>query len=54
MAVLLAAAAVMAGRAMWIDSALALLLSSLVVNVAVLKFFRLRTFQAPLAREEEL
>jgi multicomponent Na+:H+ antiporter subunit F len=51
-AVICAALAVAAGRAEWIDVALALVLGGFVLNVAVLKFFRTRTFQAPLAREE--
>lgn len=45
-----AAAAAAAGRADWVDAALALLFAALVTNAAVLKFFRARTFQAPLAR----
>lgn len=50
-----AAAAVLAQRADYVDAAFVLLLSGLVVNVAILKFFRLGTFQAPLAlrREQE-
>ena len=41
---------VAAGQAMWIDVSFALLLGALVLNAAVFKFFRSRTFQAPLAR----
>lgn len=51
-ALICAAIAVAMGNAQWIDVALALTLGSFVVNLALLKFFRIRTFQAPLAREE--
>ncbi len=44
-----AALAVALGRSEWIDVAFALALGGLVLNVAGLKFFRARTFQAPLA-----
>lgn len=54
LAVIAASAAVMAAQAVWIDVALAFVFGLLVVNVAVLKFFRTRTFQAPLARAEDL
>ncbi|MGD9982052.1 MAG: hypothetical protein AB7H66_15225 [Hyphomonadaceae bacterium] len=54
LAVVAAAAAVLAARASWVDAALAFVFGLLVINVAVLKFFRARTFQAPLARAEEL
>lgn len=54
LAVIAAAASVIAERAFWIDVALAFAVCALVVNVAVLKVFRARTFQAPLARAEEL
>jgi multisubunit Na+/H+ antiporter MnhF subunit len=47
-----AALAVAFGRAAWIDVALALVLGALVLNAAVLKFFRARSFQPPLAREQ--
>lgn len=53
-AIIAAAAAVATGRASLADAALAFLLASVVANVAVLKFFRSRTFQAPLMRGEEL
>lgn len=53
-AIIAAAAAVATGRAPLADAALAFLLASVVANVAVLKFFRSRTFQAPLMRAEEL
>jgi multicomponent Na+:H+ antiporter subunit F len=52
-ALIAAAIAVSAGQAAWIDAAIALALGAFVVNTAVLKFFRARTFQAPLARAEE-
>lgn len=52
-AIIAAAAAVATGRASLADAALAFLLASIVANVAVLKFFRSRTFQAPLMRAEE-
>jgi multicomponent Na+:H+ antiporter subunit F len=54
LAVIASAAAVIAARAAWVDAALAFVLGLLVVNVAVLKFFRARTFQAPLARAEDV
>ncbi|ANP44917.1 monovalent cation/H+ antiporter complex subunit F [Candidatus Viadribacter manganicus] len=53
-AIIVAAGGVIAGRAVFVDAALAFVLASMVANVAVLKFFRLRTFQAPLARAEDL
>lgn len=49
-ALICAALAVIAGRADWLDAAIALVFGVFVVNVAILKFFRARTFQAPLAR----
>ena len=52
-ALICACGAVAAGRTDGVDVALALLLGSFVVNVAVLKFFRTRTFQAPLAQAQE-
>lgn len=52
-AVIVAAAGVIAQRAVFVDAALAFLLASVVVNVAALKFFRSGTFQAPLARAED-
>ena len=53
-AIIVAAGGVIAGRAVFVDAALAFVLASMVANVAVLKFFRLRTFQAPLARAEDV
>ena len=50
LAVICAAGAVIAGKAVFVDVALAFVLATLVLNVAVLKFFRTQTFQAPLAR----
>lgn len=47
-----AALAVAAGRSDWVDVAFALVLGAFVFNVAVLKFFRVRSFQPPLARGE--
>ena len=47
-----AALAVAFGRADWINASFALTLGALVVNAAVLKFFRARSFQPPMAREE--
>lgn len=44
-----AAIAAASGQAGVVDVALALALASFVINAAVLKFFRARTFQAPLA-----
>lgn len=48
-----AALAVAAGRTDWLDAALALLFAAFVLNAAMLKAARARTFQAPLARSEE-
>lgn len=48
-----AAMAVLAGRSDWVDAAIALMLSAFVVNTAMLKLFRVRSFQAPLARAGE-
>lgn len=53
LAILAAAGAVITARPSLADAALAFLLASVVANVAVLKFFRARTFQAPLMRAEE-
>jgi multicomponent Na+:H+ antiporter subunit F len=47
-ALIAAAAAVSAGRDDWIDICFAFLAVAMVTNVAVLKFFRARTFQTPL------
>lgn len=52
-AIIAGAVAMAAGRSEWIDVALALALGAFVVNVAVLKFFRVRTFQPPLVRTQE-
>jgi multicomponent Na+:H+ antiporter subunit F len=54
LAIVCAAAAVIARQAAYVDVALAFVLALLVVNVAALKFFKARTFQAPLARAEDL
>jgi multicomponent Na+:H+ antiporter subunit F len=48
-----AAAATAANRTDWIDVAFAFVFASVVVSAAVLKVFRVRTFQAPLSREAE-
>lgn len=53
-ALVAAAIAVAAGRADWLDTALAMIFCALVLNAASLKFFRARTFQAPLMRAEDL
>lgn len=53
-AVIVAAAGVVMAQSVFIDAALAFVLASVVVNVAVLRFFRSRTLQAPLARVEDL
>ncbi len=53
-AIIVAAGGVISGRVVFIDGALAFVLASMVANVAVLKFFRLRSFQAPLVRAEDL
>lgn len=47
-----AAAATVAGRSEWIDVAFALVIGAIVLNVAMLKVFRLRGFQAPMHRED--
>ena len=49
LAVACAALGAGAGRPDWIDVSLGLALCALVLHVAALKFFRFRTFQAPLA-----
>lgn len=54
LAIVCAAAAVIARQAAYVDVALAFILALVVVNVAALKFFKTRTFQAPLARAEDL
>lgn len=48
-----AACAAAWGRAEWIDVAIALALVALVLQAAVFKVFKARTFQAPLARAPE-
>lgn len=45
----LAALAVAAKAAVWIDAAIALVLADVVLAVAVLKFFRFRSLQPPMA-----
>ncbi len=51
--VLVCAAAAAAGASSaWLDAAFALVLSSYVVNVAILKVFRFGNLQAPLARTQ--
>ena len=45
--------AVAAGRSDWIDVAFALAFAAFVLMVAVMKVFRARTFQTPLARAAE-
>lgn len=47
-----AALAVAWGWSGWLDVAIALVLGALVLNAATLKFFRARSFQPSLAREE--
>ena len=51
-ALVCAALAVAARQSAWIDVSFALVLGALVLSAAVFKFFRSRTFQAPLARRE--
>jgi multisubunit Na+/H+ antiporter MnhF subunit len=51
-ALICAALAASAGRADFVDASFALALGGFVVNVAILKFFRTGTFQAPMVREE--
>jgi len=48
-ALIAAALSVMSARADWLDAAFALAFATFVLNVAMLKFFRARTFQAALA-----
>lgn len=47
-----AALAAAFAQPLWIDVSLALVLGALVLNAAVLKFFRAKSFQPSLAREE--
>jgi multicomponent Na+:H+ antiporter subunit F len=51
-ALVCAAAATASDRPDWIDAAFALVIGAVVLNVAMLKVFRLRSFQAPLSRED--
>ena len=51
-ALICAAIAASAGRADFVDPAFALALGGFVLNVAILKFFRTGTLQAPMVREE--
>jgi multicomponent Na+:H+ antiporter subunit F len=52
-ALLCAALAVVLGSAEAVEAALMLVLGAFALNAAVLKFFRMHTFQAPMARAEE-
>lgn len=52
-ALIAAAVAVASGRSDWIDACFGLVAATTVLAVAVLKFFRARTFQAPLASTGE-
>ena len=52
-ALICAALAASAGRVEFVDAALALALGGFVLNAAVLKVFRVGTFQAPMARSRE-
>jgi len=52
-ALLCAAVAVAFAASAWLDAAFAILLCGLVTSVAVLKFFRARSFQPPLNRGDE-
>ena len=51
-ALLCAAVSVALGRSEGVDVALVLMLATFALGAATLKFFRARTFQAPMAREE--
>ena len=51
-ALICAAIAAAAGRADFVDPAFALALGGLALNLAILKFFRTGTLQAPMVREE--
>ncbi len=53
-ALVCAAGAAALGSVEGADAALVMVLGLFVLNAAALKFFRARTFQAPLARLEEL
>ncbi|HYD73753.1 MAG TPA: monovalent cation/H+ antiporter complex subunit F [Candidatus Binatia bacterium] len=50
-ALICAALAAAAGRADFVDPAFALALGGFVLNLAILKFFRTGTLQAPMVRE---
>lgn len=52
-ALICAALAVALGRGEAVDAAFVLVLGAFVLNAAALKFFRAKTFQAPLARAED-
>lgn len=54
LAIIVGAAGVITARTVFVDAALAFVLASVVANVAVLKFFRSRSFQTPLARAEDI
>ena len=54
LAIIVGAAVVITAQAVFVDAALAFVLASVVANVAVLKFFRSRSFQTPLARAEDM
>ncbi len=51
-ALVCAALAVAAGRPDWIDVSFAMVLATIVAQVAIVKFFRARSFQPPLDRAE--
>lgn len=51
-ALICAALAASAGRAEFVDPAFALALGGFVLNLAILKFFRTGTLQAPMVRED--
>ncbi len=52
-AAICAAMASVARDGAWVDAAFALVIAAYVVDVAVLKFFRQNSFQAPLAHPQE-
>jgi multicomponent Na+:H+ antiporter subunit F len=52
-ALICAALGVMLGRTEVVEGALVLVLAAFALNAALLKFFRMHTFQAPMARAEE-
>jgi multicomponent Na+:H+ antiporter subunit F len=52
-ALICAALAVALGRSEAVDAAFVLVLGAFVLNAAALKFFRAKTFQAPLARAQD-